>query len=163
MRLQRHIQSPSNKGNTLLEITAVLVLIGLIMASLVPRIMGQIEGAKVETTMKEMNSLLQASLIYKKEQNKCPMIIDMLGRYIYAPVISNPFNQSYVISCGPSTVTITSNLPKGVTKSMFWGPLMELKNIGVFDEIKITGSIDNFRTGRILYENKPKGGKALAM
>jgi general secretion pathway protein G len=67
-------QAPNNreKGMTLVEIIAVIVLIGLIMGVVAPRIFGQGEAAKAQLNMVRMETIRQALSNYRLQFNKYP-------------------------------------------------------------------------------------------
>ncbi len=69
-----NVISYNNKeeGMTLVEIIAVIVLIGLIMGVVAPRIFGQGEAAKAQLNMVRMETIRQALNNYRLQFNKYP-------------------------------------------------------------------------------------------
>ncbi len=62
----------NERGMTLVEIIAVIVLIGLIMAVIIPRISGQGEAAKAQLNIVRMETIKQALNNYRLQFNKYP-------------------------------------------------------------------------------------------
>ena len=59
-------------GFTLMELLAVIVIIGVLMATIGSRFLGQTEGAKASAAKVEMSQMLQALDLFKLEVGRYP-------------------------------------------------------------------------------------------
>jgi general secretion pathway protein G len=75
----------NQKGFTLIEIMVVVIILGLLAGLVLPRILGQEEKAKVETTKVQIRSLEGALDAYKLDNNFYPTTDQGLDALIKKP------------------------------------------------------------------------------
>ena len=78
----------NKKGITLVELLAVLVILGIIAAIAVPTVSNLIENTRARADVESANSLVQAARLYSLENPEAEHVqLDELGAYLSNPVV----------------------------------------------------------------------------
>jgi general secretion pathway protein G len=77
----------SIQGFTLIELMAVLVILALIMAVIVPNVMGRLDRAKVDKARADVGVLMQALKIYKLDHGRYPQQEQGLQALVVRPAV----------------------------------------------------------------------------
>lgn len=161
MRLQRQHQRLSQlhflKGISILEVMAVLVIVGVLLSSVIPSCIDRINRAKYEKMINEMTSIAQASIDYYNSQypNAWPTTISQLApKYLYQAVTSSPWAGNYILNFQNNLVVISTTIPPGIAQKNPEGPLLNVIPGASGDQINVALSVPNESTGMMQYEKK---------
>ncbi len=80
-----NLQKKNNKGFTILELMAVIVIIGLLSAAVSYKFMGAIDKAKVTKTKADLKSLHNAVLQFKMDTGRYPTAEEGLSVLVEDP------------------------------------------------------------------------------
>jgi type II secretory pathway pseudopilin PulG len=158
------------KGVTLLELTVIMVIVGILLTAIISNCTNFINRVKFQATVREMGSIAQAAIDYYNSSNNpndpsnpvplaWPLNPSMLANNADANnnnmpkiVKSNPFGYSYLISNGNNMVTVFTYVPKGILEDLNEGSFLTINHLATVDQISITQSIPNEYTGRLTYD-----------
>jgi prepilin-type N-terminal cleavage/methylation domain-containing protein len=163
------------KGFTLLELTVVLVIVGVILVTIIGNCTNYMNRAKFQSTVREMNSLAQAAIDNYNSSNNpndtinpqplvWPGSTALLSNNANAnnnnmpqgfnSNPTNPFGNGYQISYGNNMVTVTTVIPIGVPIDPTEGSFLHTVAVAGGNQISTTLSISNEFTGRLTYDIK---------
>jgi prepilin-type N-terminal cleavage/methylation domain-containing protein len=160
------------KGFTLLELTVVLVIVGVILATIIGNCTNYVNRARFQKTVREMNSLAQAAIDNYNSSNNpndttnpqplvWPGATSALANNanpnnsnMPQAVTTNPFGNNYQLSSGNNMVTVTTIIPGGVLVDPTEGSFLNVTSVPGGTQISITLSIPNEYTGRLTYDIK---------
>ncbi len=77
----------SNRGFTLIEILAVLIILGLLAALIVPNVIGSVDKSKIETTKVQMKAIKNALEQFKMDNGFYPTTQQGLKALVEKPTI----------------------------------------------------------------------------
>ena len=90
------------RGMTLMEILVVLVILGLLMAIVVPSINRHLEQARIGTAKTQMSNIGNAIMTFRMEKRRLPKSLDVLteedpilGEPILAVIPDDPWGAPY--------------------------------------------------------------------
>jgi len=147
----------NNKGFTMLEVTAVLFIVGVILSMVIPSYISRINQAKYEKTVNELTALTQAAIDYYNLEGTWPdtgaWARELSPKFIAHAVISSPFGRPYNIIGVNNMVTASVLIPTGIGQKNEESPLLEIipQSSGAQDLIKVTQIVKNEFTGRLNY------------
>jgi type II secretory pathway pseudopilin PulG len=145
----------NQKGMTMLETTAAMVVIVLILTMIIPNNVQRIQIARFQKTVVEMKAITDASIDYYVSQGNCPPGIEQLSPvYLQQATYSSPFLSNYLLSCTGIMVSVSNLIPGGLAQKNPEGPLLEVTSAGSQDIIKITKLIPHSWIGRLEYDKK---------
>jgi prepilin-type N-terminal cleavage/methylation domain-containing protein len=145
----------SNKGLTLIEVTAVLIIISIVISITASSFGDRIRFAKYKAVTKEMTILGKAAVDKYVSEGTCPTDMSTLApTYINTAVISNQFGEPYTISCGNGLVTIISAVPSGAPTLNPEATIWEIIQGSPKDTLKISQRIPSRLSGRVSYDKK---------
>ena len=148
-------QERSKRGYTLIEVTAAVAIIAMVLSIVMGNYKMRINKAKLERTVNEMMSLAQASLDFYNSQGNWPIAPSNLApTFMYASVTSSPFGGNYQINSLNNAVTISTTVPSGLAQNYYQGTLLEISPGATHDTIAVTQGINNEFSGRLEYERK---------
>jgi general secretion pathway protein G len=112
-RRQSLALSTAHRGLTLLEIMIVIAILGLLIAIVVPKVMGALAGSKVNLTKVAVNKLSDEAYprwAIKHTDKACPDSLAEVGAVVEMKPeeLSDPWGSPYKFLCPP-------NLPAGAT------------------------------------------------
>ncbi len=148
-------QERSKRGYTLIEVTAVVIIIAMVCSIVMGGYKTRINKAKLEQTVNEMMSLAQASLDFYNAQGYWPATPgDLAPAFMYAAVISSPLGGKYQINGLNNTATVSTTVPSGLAQNYYQGTLLEVLPGAANDIILITRRLPNEFSGRLEYERR---------
>ncbi len=151
------------KGFTLLELTAVMMIVGILLTTVISNGINYINRAKFQATVREMGSIAQSAIdYYNSHASTWPSDLAALSNNINPDdnnmpqvVNSNPFNISgYQLSFANNSVTVSTMIPKGILIDPNEGSFLIVNPGTAADQISITQSIPNEFSGRLIYDLK---------
>jgi len=155
LQKQRHGLERSKRGYTLIEVTAVVAIIAIILSIVIGGYQTRINKARFERTVDEMMALAQASLDFYNSQGTWPGTpINLASTFMYAAVTSSPWGRNYQISGLNKAVTISTSVPSGLAQKYYQGTLLVILPGVPNDTIAITQQLPNELSGRLEYEKK---------
>lgn len=140
-------------GTTLLEVTAVLLIIGVILSMVVPNYVYRINTAKYEKTVNELTAIAQASIDYFNMMGSCPPGTSQLApEFMPNAVTSSPFGTTYLPpACSNNMVTVSVLIPSGIAPKSPQGQLGVIIHQGKQDQIEISQIVQNEVASRLSY------------
>jgi len=151
------------KGVTVLEVTVILFIVGVILSMAVPSYISRINQAKYEKTVNELTAIAQASVDYFNLTGSWPdpviwasqLYPDFIpdGRAQRNAVTSSPFGTPYNISYVNNIATAFVLIPSKIAQKNESSPLLEVipQNQGAQDLIRVTLNVPNDTTSRLNY------------
>ncbi|MBL8308881.1 MAG: type II secretion system major pseudopilin GspG [Burkholderiales bacterium] len=85
MKPRTHTRRPQQRGFTLMELLAVIIIIGVLAATVGGRFLGQTESAKAGVAKTEMGQIVQALDLFKLETGRYPAAQEGLEALIKNP------------------------------------------------------------------------------
>jgi prepilin-type N-terminal cleavage/methylation domain-containing protein len=158
------------KGFTLLELTAVMVIVGVLLTVIISNCTNFINRAKFQATVRGMGSIAQAAIDYYNSSNNPndpsnpvplawpsnPLMLannaDSNNNNMPQSVTINPFGYSYQLSTGNNMITVTTFIPKGILVDPSEGSFLNITHQATVDQVSITQSIPNEFSGRLTYD-----------
>ena len=95
----KKLQNLGAKGFTLIELMVVMVIIGLLAATVVPKFFGQVDKAMQQDAQAQIELLGQALDLYRLEKHKYPTSDDGLNaikNYLKKNIPKDPWGNDYV-------------------------------------------------------------------
>lgn len=83
--VSRHRGAQNARGFTLIEIMVVVIIIGLLAAFIVPKVIGQVDQAKVSKTKADIQSLEAALTMYRIDNSRFPTTDQGLAALVQKP------------------------------------------------------------------------------
>ena len=136
----RAIRTPprvAEQGFTLLEIMIVVVIIGLLVAAVAPRFMGQIDTAAINRARSDLRSIETALNLYRLDNFRYPSTSEGL-----AALVSNPGEGSEISLMIPLTLAIIDGLLVRVGTGRYVIPLAaveECLELSLEDDMRSRG------------------------
>jgi len=107
MKQANKSSSRTSSGFTLLELLVVLIILGLLGSMVLPRLMGQAEGAKVKAAKAQIQQLVNAVDTYYLDNGEAPRRLEDLvqapgdapnwnGPYVKPSLLKDPWHEAYV-------------------------------------------------------------------
>jgi general secretion pathway protein G len=93
MNNEKHFQSRNSKGFTLVEMMAVVVIIGILAAFIAPKFFRQVDSAKITAAKTDIKKIEQAIQLYRMETGKIP---ERLRDLVRQPEELNGWNGPYM-------------------------------------------------------------------
>ena len=145
----------NKKGNSILEVTAVLFVVGLILSMVISNYVNRIQNANYQRTVNELTTIAQASVDYYISGGSWPAGISQLApQFMARAVTSSPFGTNYQISCVNNVVTASVLVPAGIAQKNPLGRLLMVNSQGTQDQIEISQTVGNEITSRLSYDLK---------
>ena len=157
MRLPIRLLPHCLKGLSILEVMAVLVVVGILLSAVIPRCIDRINRAKYEKMIGEMTSIAQASIDFYNSQypNAWPTDTGQLApKYIYSAVLSSPWGGNYEVSFRNNLIIVSTTIPSGIAQKNPEGTMLSVLTGVSGDQISIAQSVSNEGIGRVQYEKK---------
>ncbi len=148
-------QERSKKGHSLLEVIAVVAIVGVLFSMVLASYKTRVDKARLEESVNEMMSLAQASLDFYNSQGYWPMTpSDLSPTYMYTAVTSSTFGGKYQINGLNNMVTVSTMVPSGLAQNYYQGTLLQIVPGASGDTISVTQGLQNELSGRLEYEKK---------
>ena len=145
----------NKKGNSILEVTAVLFVVGVILSMVISNDVNRIQNANYQRTVNELTVIAQASVDYYISQGSWPVgTSQLVPQFMARAVTSSPFGTNYQMSCVNNVVTASVLVPAGIAQKNPWGRLLMVNNQGAWDQIEISQTVGNEITSRLSYDLK---------
>jgi len=160
MEKQQRLVRISLKGISVLEIVAVLIIVGVLLSYLVPGWIERVNRAKYEKMLLEMKSIAQAGIDYYNAQDQKPLgVMDLKllfttkgpQKYLSNPLVVSPWGKAYVLDFENNLVIVSTSIPAGITFSNTdEGVMQSVRG----DQISIAQTVPGPSIGRLEYEKK---------
>jgi len=145
----------NKKGSSILEVTAVLFVVGVILSMVISNYVNKIQNANYQRTVNELTAIAQASVDYYISEGSWPTgISQLVPQFMAQAVTSSPFGTNYQMSCVNNVVTASVLVPAGIAQKNPLGQLLVINNQGVQDQIEISKTVQNEFTSRLNYDLK---------
>ena len=92
-------QNLDSKGFTLIELMVVMVIIGLLAATVVPKFFGQVDKAMQQDAQAQIELLGQALDLYRLEKHKYPTSdegLDAIKSYLKKSIPKDPWGNDFI-------------------------------------------------------------------
>ena len=92
-------QNLDTKGFTLIELMVVMVIIGLLAATVVPKFFGQVDKAMQQDAQAQIELLGQALDLYRLEKHKYPTSdegLDAIKSYLKKSIPKDPWGNDFI-------------------------------------------------------------------
>jgi len=89
----------NNQGFTLIELVVVMIIIGLLAATVGPKIFGRVDKARQQDAQAQIELLGQALDLYRLEKHKYPTTdegLDAIRSYLKKDLPKDPWGNDYV-------------------------------------------------------------------
>lgn len=144
-----------NKGFSILELTAILLIMVGIFSIMIPGYEARLNNADYEKTIKELTAIAQASIDYFSLEGAWPATTGQLTpKFIPQAVTSSPFGTNYQITAINNLVTVSVLIPAGIAQKNPQGQLLVINNQGAQDQIEISKTLQNEFASRLIYDLK---------
>ena len=93
------IRNLGSKGFTLIELMVVMVIIGLLAATVVPKFFGQVDKAMQQDAQAQIELLGQALDLYRLENHKYPTSdegLDAIKSYLKKSIPKDPWGNNFI-------------------------------------------------------------------
>ena len=93
------IRNLGSKGFTLIELMVVMVIIGLLAATVVPKFFGQVDKAMQQDAQAQIELLGQALDLYRLEKHKYPTSdegLDAIKSYLKKTIPKDPWGKDFI-------------------------------------------------------------------
>ena len=93
------IRNLGSKGFTLIELMVVMVIIGLLAATVVPKFFGQVDKAMQQDAQAQIELLGQALDLYRLEKHKYPTSdegLDAIKTYLKKSIPKDPWGNDFI-------------------------------------------------------------------
>ena len=93
------IRNLGSKGFTLIELMVVMVIIGLLAATVVPKFFGQVDKAMQQDAQAQIELLGQALDLYRLENHKYPNSdegLDAIKSYLKKSIPKDPWGNNFI-------------------------------------------------------------------
>ena len=93
------IRKLGSKGFTLIELMVVMVIIGLLAATVVPKFFGQVDKAMQQDAQAQIELLGQALDLYRLEKHKYPTSdegLDAIKSYLKKSIPKDPWGNDFI-------------------------------------------------------------------
>ena len=93
------IRDLDSKGFTLIELMVVMVIIGLLAATVVPKFFGQVDKAMQQDAQAQIELLGQALDLYRLEKHKYPTSdegLDAIKSYLKKSIPKDPWGNDFI-------------------------------------------------------------------
>ena len=159
------------KGFTLLELVIVLAIVGVILSIVLINGSNSINRARVQQTIREMQSIAQAAVdnyassnnpndasnpqafVWASTTSSLSGAGDVYYNNLPQNITTNPYGNQYVLVSGNNMITVQTVVPSGVIVDPSEGSFLTSKNVAGGQQISITESVPNEFTGRLIYDN----------
>ena len=139
----------------MLEVMAMLLIIGVIFSMVVPNYVSRIESANYKKTVNELTVIARASVDYFISRGSWPTGISQLApEFMPHAVTSSSFGTNYQMTSVNNMVTVWVLIPAGIAQKNPQGPLLVIKTQGAQDQIEISQTVKNEFTSRLNYDLK---------
>jgi len=142
----------------MLEVTAIVFIVGVIFSTVMPNYVGRINHAKYEKTVNELTAIARASTDFFLSVGSWPTGTSQLApQFMAQAVTSSPFGSSYQIIPpigGNNVITVSVLIPAGIAQNNPQGPLLVVIHKGGQDQIEISQTVNNQLTSRLKFDLK---------
>ncbi|MBU2062924.1 MAG: prepilin-type N-terminal cleavage/methylation domain-containing protein [Candidatus Omnitrophica bacterium] len=108
---------PRNKGFTLVELTMVVLIIGILVTIAVPNYSKAVERAKGSVAFSNIKTIRKAMLTYFSEYRTFGATLAQLGDLVGTTFLPDDGNWTYELSTAASSFSITAERIQGVHSS----------------------------------------------
>ena len=105
--VSRHRGARNARGFTLIEIMVVVIIIGLLAAFIVPKVIGQVDQAKISKAKADIQALEAALTMYRIDNSRFPTTDQGLQALVQKP--NDPAIKGYQLQPAPNIIVEQRN------------------------------------------------------
>jgi type II secretory pathway pseudopilin PulG len=149
-------QRPFNfKGISLVELAFFMVVLTIIIVSVVGISLSVINKSKATRTINEMDVLANSCRQYYSVNSAWPGSLNVLyPDFTKRASFVNVFGNNYDLLTTSKTVSISSNIPKGLVTQNIFGDQLVVVPAGVWDKIVLTKELPDEGLDSLIYDKK---------
>ena len=153
------------KGFTLLELTVVTLMAGVLLAAVINCGINYVNRAKFQATVREMGAIAQAAIEYYNSSNNPndpvnpqalawpdPDASKLGSPYLPRALDLSPFGGKYQLAFANNMVTVSTIIPQGTLIDPSEGSFLNVTQLNGALQISITQSVPNEYSGRLSYD-----------
>ena len=153
--MDSHILKHKKGGFTLLEVTAGIGLMAILILAVITASQGVYYQSKVNRTVNDMFAISEACRQFYKRNNSWPISLSVLKPdFLTDSVLDNPFSYPYLISPVEKSILISSEVEKGAWNSILMGTEVVITDNGTTNLISLSQPIPLGNAGWILYDKQ---------
>lgn len=138
------------KGFSVFELVGVMFIMSIAVTVLMVNAVNAINRARFQATVREMQSIAQASVEYYDSSSSngnslyWPSTVnDLVPTYMFNAPIQSPLGGSYQLNSANNMITISTSIPKGILVDPLEGDFLNISPGINQDTISITQSVPN--------------------
>jgi len=143
------------KAFTLVETTLVLAILFLLLSVIGVNAWGRYQAAKGERTVKDLEAIAQAGVLYHSRIGAWPAVLgDLQPEFLSAGVGNNIFGNPFILSSSANMLTVSTLVDSGALVQGNLGAEITIVNQGNNDLVSLAKPAHVGVSGRLKYDKK---------
>jgi len=139
-----------NKGMSLIELIFIILVATVFLSVIVASGINFINRARFQATVREMQSIAQASVQYydssSSDQSSLiwpSTVADLVPKFLPQLLATSPLGAPYQLTPANNMITVSTVIPKGILTDPLEGSFLNIAHGTNQDQISITRSVPN--------------------